>query len=147
MNIRFLIVRFKLKSLLRKGWMSERLKESVLKTEVSRIPGVRIPLHPWVCQRINQLHSLQCVSPEPMAPFLEHSTYKERVEEPPLPLVFVGGNRQAISPRLRPLGGPKGRVQRRPLYERKKGAKTSKYLPAGTRCGNKRKVWDLDSFV
>ena len=32
-----------------KGWMSERFKESVLKTEVfGKIPGVRIPLHPWV---------------------------------------------------------------------------------------------------
>lgn len=31
----------------RRGWMSERLKESVLKTEVLiGIPGVRIPLHP-----------------------------------------------------------------------------------------------------
>lgn len=31
----------------RRGWMSERLKESVLKTEVFiEIPGVRIPLHP-----------------------------------------------------------------------------------------------------
>jgi len=37
----------KLMILLREGWMSEWLKESVLKTGVLLIiPGVRIPLHP-----------------------------------------------------------------------------------------------------
>src|SRR5450759_3931457 len=112
--------------------MSERLKESVLKTEVSRIPGVRIPLHPWICQRINCI--IFNAFSRNLSP-LEHSTYKERVEDPPLPLVFVVRNRQAISDRLRPF---LRRAQRKGPKETKKGAETSKYLPAGTRCGDKQ---------